>query len=426
MRRTRASYRLLNSYVGKEYFLSFLVSFAFFFFIFFVNQILVLAQKILLKNVDIFLVLQLVVLSIPQFLMYTMPFSSLASASMVIGNLSSQNEILALRSSGVHLKRIFIPIIAISILFSAGTFFIADRMIPFTAQVYRELYSKILKSIPTLELNSYSSTQFGKRVISNGVVDGNIIHDVLIYDDTDKNNRRVISADLAEINLVDINRFLYRIDLQDPKILITDQNSIDSYSLASAKDLSVYLDLSSAASGYTSVSPSQMSIGELKRAIASKEEEHRMLIEQQEEDLRSVGMELGKNLVEVDSKTVVSSDFLLSVLNSTTKFNNRKSNDAFSFYYQYYRSELQKKIVLSVACTILVFVAFPISFFKIRYGRLIGFGVSMLVACFYWFYLYFMHTRAIMTALNPAWFMWMPNITFLLAGVVLLFKLRKM
>ena len=47
----RGGYGKLYGYVGKEYFLSFLVAFVFFFFIFFVNQILVLAQKILLKNV---------------------------------------------------------------------------------------------------------------------------------------------------------------------------------------------------------------------------------------------------------------------------------------------------------------------------------------------------------------------------------------
>ena len=76
------------------------------------------------------------IFSIPQFLMYTMPFSSLASASMVIGNLSSQNEILALRSSGVHVRNIFMPILIISLGFSAATLMIADRMIPYTTELY--------------------------------------------------------------------------------------------------------------------------------------------------------------------------------------------------------------------------------------------------------------------------------------------------
>ena len=235
--RRRGNYWLLYRYVGKEYILSFIVAFIFFFFIFFINQILVLAQKILLKNVNIMDVVMLVIFSIPQFLMYTMPFSSLASASMVIGNLSSQNEILALRSSGVHIRKLFMPILVISLFFSFGTLMIADRMIPYTTELYKELYAKILQSVPTLELDSYSSTRFGKRIISNGLVEGNTLHDILIFDNTDSRDSRVISASKGSITVIDIDRFLYRIDLDDPEIMITDSSSLESYSLAKASHM---------------------------------------------------------------------------------------------------------------------------------------------------------------------------------------------
>ena len=70
--RRRGNYWLLYRYVGREYIFSFIVAFMFFFFIFFVNQILVLAQKILLKNVNVTDVIMLVIFSIPQFLMLMM------------------------------------------------------------------------------------------------------------------------------------------------------------------------------------------------------------------------------------------------------------------------------------------------------------------------------------------------------------------
>ena len=87
--------------------------------------------------------------------------------------------------------------------------------------------------------------------------------------------------------------------------------------------------------------------------------------------------------------------------------------------------KLQKKIALSFACTFLVFIAFPISFFRVKNGRLLGFGLSMLIACMYWFLLYYMHTRAIMTSLHPAIFIWFPDALVFFIGVVLLLKLRK-
>ena len=101
----RKSYNILYKYIAKEYLMNFLLSFIFFFFIFFINQILLLAQKILIRNVSMNVVFELVFLSIPKFLLYTIPFSCLAAASMLIGALSSQNEIMAMRFSGINIKK---------------------------------------------------------------------------------------------------------------------------------------------------------------------------------------------------------------------------------------------------------------------------------------------------------------------------------
>ena len=418
----RGNYWLLYAYVGKEYILSFIVAFLFFFFIFFVNQILVLAQRILLKNVRIIDVIMLVIFSIPQFLMYTMPFSSLASASMVIGNLSSQNEILALRSSGVHVKNIFMPIFVISLFLSASTLLIADRMIPYTTERYKEKYAQILQSVPTLELKSYSSTRFGKRVISNGAVEGNVINDVMVFDDTSSRDSRVISATSGKITLLDITRFLYRLDLENPQILITNSSALDDYSLAKASSMSLFLDLSSNASGLVSISPSQMSISQLRQAVREKYEDNVSIRNQWQYGVSSDAARIAVLLTDLEKGN---STDVRTVLDSAEYYKESSSSNDFSFYYQYYRSELQKKVALSLACTFLVFMAFPISFFRVKSGRLIGFGISMFIAVAYWFFLYYMHVRAISTPLHPALFIWIPNVVVFVVGFYLLLRVRK-
>lgn len=418
----RGGYGKLYGYVGKEYFLSFLVAFVFFFFIFFVNQILVLAQKILLKNVMLSDVLMLVVLSIPQFLMYTMPFSSLASASMVIGNLSSQNEVLALRSCGIHTGRIFVPIVGISLLLSISTLFIADRMIPYTTERYRDLYAQVLERVPTLELESYSSTTFGNMVISNGLVDKNEVHDMLIFDDSDPNNSRVVFADKGSFSVVDIDRFIYRIDMENPQILATDSTSLESYSLAKASSMTMYINLSSQTGANVNITPSQMSIRQLMTLTNERREENDSLKAQKAEDVRRLTSSVAEELFSLEDGKTIDAGSLYRRVNDVVERQDRRS---FSFYFQYYRTELQKKISLSFACTFLVFIAFPISFFRVKNGRLLGFGLSMLIACIYWFLLYYMHTRAIMTSLHPAIFIWFPDALVFFIGVVLLLKLRK-
>ncbi len=419
----RKSYGKLYWYVGREYVLSFIVAFFFFFFIFFVNQILVLAQKILLKNVNISDVLMLVVLTIPQFLMYTMPFSSLASASMVIGNLSSQNEVLALRSCGIQTGKIFVPIVWISLVLSVSTLFIADRMIPYTTEKYKELYAQVLQRMPTLELESYSSTKFGDRVISNGPVEGNSVYEVLIFDDTDSQDSRVVMADKGTFSVVDIDRFIYKIELENPRILVTDSSSVQSYSVASAEHMTMYLNLASEASGSVSITPSQMSIRQLLSLVAEKQVEQDQALTRRDEDVADSVSILAEALFDAEQGTGTAN--VWDLYRQVSYIDSIKGNNTYSFYYQYYRAELQKKVALSLACTFLVFIAFPISFFRVKNGRLLGFGLSMLIACMYWFLLYYMHTQAILTGLHPAFFIWFPNALVFLIGIILILRLRR-
>lgn len=419
------SLTLLGSYVGREYVLSFLVSFAFFFFIFFINQILVFAQRIAIRNISVSDMIVLVILFIPQFLMYTIPFGSLTAASMVIGKLSSNNEILAMRSCGINIKRIFLPIVLISVLFSAMTFCVADYLIPFTAQEYRRMYGEILSRVPTVQLESYSSTRFGNRIISNGAVEDSTIYNVLILDDSDRSGSRAVASPKASIQLVDLERLIYRIDLEQPEILITDAGSAESFSLAQAQNMTMYINLSAVTDGYNPITPSQMSVYELKENIAERKIENEEMLAQHLENLEAAREKLGDSLKSLETNSSAGYSDLSLIVNQADRVQELENEDVFSFYYQYYRSELAKKLALSAACTILVILALPLSFFRMKYGRLTGFGLSMFAACLYWFYLFFMHTMAIVTSANPMLYLWAPNVTVFILGSILLWRLYK-
>ena len=61
------------SYVGREYLLSFTVAFLFFFFLFFLNQILVMAEEIFSKKVAFWDVLRLILYSLPVVIAFSFP-----------------------------------------------------------------------------------------------------------------------------------------------------------------------------------------------------------------------------------------------------------------------------------------------------------------------------------------------------------------
>ncbi|MDD3824213.1 MAG: LptF/LptG family permease, partial [Sphaerochaetaceae bacterium] len=154
--RSGSSYAILRSYILRQFLVSLLVAFLFFFFIFFINQLLLFAQRILLKNVNVLSVMKLVGLSIPQIMLYTIPFSTLSAAAMVIGDLSERNEILALRASGIPLRKMFAPIAVCALLLAVGTFLVADILVPYSNQRFRTIYAQLMRDLPTLEIEPYA------------------------------------------------------------------------------------------------------------------------------------------------------------------------------------------------------------------------------------------------------------------------------
>lgn len=424
MRRGNRSFSLLYGYVAREFLLSFCISFLFFFFIFFVNQILVLAREILLKNVSIRMVLYLVVLTIPQFLLYTFPFSSLTAASMTIGGLSSTNEIMAIRFSGMNIKRVFIPIAAVSLVISFAAILISNNLIPYTSSKYKEQYTKILRDIPTIELESGKVSQIDDLVLSNGDVEGNQVNDITLFDISRTGSVNSITAEKGRISLIDLQNFVYELSLDKPMVLSNKSSSMTDWGVASASSMTLYLDFSNRIPAVQSLTPSQMSLAELKELAARKNKER------QESQLgisvsgsqNAQRLSDGLHAVLGGSAAKLSASDFERLGADAAKNAGTKSID---FYYQYYRSEFNKKLALSMACTFLVFIAFPISFIKVRYGRLIGFALSIFISVAYWFMLFFMQLKSVQSAMNPVSLIWLPNMLFFTIGSVLVWRLGK-
>ncbi|MDY4888913.1 MAG: LptF/LptG family permease [Sphaerochaetaceae bacterium] len=425
MKKGRGSFSLLYYFIAREFLMSFLVSFLFFFFIFFVNQILVLAREIILKNVSLKTVLYLVVLTIPQFLLYTFPFSSLTAASMTIGDLSSKNEILAIRFSGIHIKHVFLPIVLLSLVFSFSAILISNNLIPYTAEKYKEEYSKILADLPTIEIESYKVNNINDLVISNGNVEGSLISDLTIFDTRSNDNTNAITSDSGRIRLLDLNSYTYELSLDNPRLLSTNDSNVESWGVASAKEMKLFLNFSNLIPSVQSITPSQMSLSQLVDKAAEKEEERKNsqissalsnfdILKQYSESIHSI--QTGNDTFKLTEEK------LLSLKGNAENIISRRQ---VNFYQQYYRSEFHKKVALSLACTFLVFISFPISFFKVRYGRLIGFAISIFTAVAYWFFIFFMQLKSVETAINPAFFIWMPNMVFFAIGLLLVWRLSR-
>lgn len=405
----------LFKYVGQEYILAFLVSFVFFFFIFFINQILLLAKKILLSNVDFYTMLHLVFLAIPQFLLYTFPFASLSAAAMVIGDLNSSNEILALRSSGFSMRNIYTPIISISLIISILCFLIADILMPFSASKYQELYIQLLTKSPGVELKSNSSNVFDDFLITNGQVKDNQINDIIILKTTkNKDSSMIIESKRGVLTLVDIDNLIYTLDLDNPRIIFSDPNDPNYWQTTTASSATYYIDFSKTLSRVSSNLPSNFSSVDLINKIEKNKLSLNLSIENNFQRKSSTILNMSKNFYLNNNAENINMDLFIDDYNYYSLIELRPIN----FYLQYYRAELYKKFALSAACFFLILITIPLSYLKFKHGRLVGFGISMFVAVLYWFLLFVVQLKTFNYPINPLFLMWAPNLIILLVSLL--------
>jgi len=418
----RKSYAILYKYITKEYLMNFLLSFIFFFFIFFINQILLLAQKILVRNVSINVVFELVFLTIPRFLLYTIPFSCLSAASMLIGALSSQNEIMAMRFSGINIKNIILPIIVISLMFSGVTLFISDYVIPLSSISYKSEYKKILRNLPTLEIDSYSINQINNFVLSNGLVKDNVISDILIIN-SENNNEEVLTSTKGNLELFDLDKYIYKLDLNEPQFLSNKKSDSSSFNFADAEKTTIFLNFSNQIPSVQSTTPSQLSI----RTLLDLIKDRKIELEYRENNLFNSISKLSSKKARIDYEFLngIYSGEISEYLELNEQIKQLNEMKIIDFYLQIYKSELFKKIALSLACICLVFIAFPISFTRIKYGRLVGFALSILVAVVYWFLLFYAQLMSVRFAFSPFFLIFFPDILFFGLGILLLWRLNK-
>ena len=416
----RRGSNILNRFISKEFLINFLVAFTFFFLIFFVNSILLLVQRILLKNIDFKTMLVMVLLSMPQFLIYTFPFATLTGASMVLGDLSSNNELLALKSSGVSERKVFLPIIIWSIIFSLITFFVSDYLLPWTNIIYRERLTLLMREMPTFEIEANGTNTVGNIVIANKEVENALIHEIVMTNNDRTSENKTVVSRLGKVEMMDSARFIYRFTLEDPEILITDSSDINTNLLANAENATFYLDFSDQVPSLTNTDPVNLSSSVLRENIKSRQvredEDRRAFYHQREE--------LGLSYSSLLKERMVDSTEAMEESIGINQELMRLDEPPIDFYAQYYKAELTKKYSLSLACFFLTLVALPLGTLKLKYGKLTGFAISLIIAVAYWYMMFFAQLEIFNIKSPPYLLIFLPDIAVALIAVFFKLTIR--
>ena len=177
-----------------------------------------LIRKIVEFGFPFSLALKILILKLPGFLVLSFPMSVLLSTLLTYGKLSSNSELLALRSLGIKTSRFIVPALIVSIIMTGLTFFFNNSLVPYSNKlaeisirdglgkstiietgndVFFPGYGSLIdpKTNKPSEKNTYLTQIFFSRVVKN-----KIMKNVTLLDFSRIGSKQVLSAESASFD----------------------------------------------------------------------------------------------------------------------------------------------------------------------------------------------------------------------------------
>ncbi|MDX9710509.1 MAG: LPS export ABC transporter permease LptF [Trichloromonas sp.] len=128
----------IHRYIAREVGVPTLLALVVFTFVLLMGRILKLMELVINKGVPAIEILQLFSFLIPTFLVITLPLAFLLGVMLGLGRLSSDNEIIALKASGVSLYYLFRPVLALALITALLTGILTLILGPAGNRAFRE------------------------------------------------------------------------------------------------------------------------------------------------------------------------------------------------------------------------------------------------------------------------------------------------
>ncbi len=153
---------------------------------------------------------RLVLLLIPYVVMYALPMGMLLGVLLVLGRMSADSEVVAMRTCGISIKRACAPIFALALLGVAGAFAVNYYYMPMARTVYHEEFSRMLRTNALrLIVPKTFVRDFPGAIVYVSEKHGDYVKDVWLWR-LDKHNRMIgfSHAETGRVELDQVNNRL--------------------------------------------------------------------------------------------------------------------------------------------------------------------------------------------------------------------------
>ncbi|MFH0731546.1 MAG: LptF/LptG family permease [Candidatus Omnitrophota bacterium] len=362
--------RTLRNYVLKELLGPFFISLAVFTFVMVIGNVMKMTDMVINKGVNPILMAKVFSAFIPYLLSYTLPMAILASIVMCFGRLASDNEVVAMKASGISIYRIGFPVIVFAFILSLFQVYLNDTIITRSHYFINKTVKEIgLKNpIAYLEPGVFIK-DFKDHIIFIYGINGNKLENIRVYRLQEDNPTRTIIAQGGEIttfpekSTVLLKLINGTIDEPNPK-------NPNLYYKVNFKNYNLTLDLSEELVDVNvTKKPKDMSIKELKAEAL------------------------------------------------TMKASNIKPTPLII--------EIHKKIALAFSSFVFALVGLPIAINTRRREKSVAFGLSLIIMLSYYGIFIAGEALALKEIMPPYLGLWAANVIFLAAGISLYVRIAE-
>ena len=364
--------KILNRYLIKELSPPFFFGLVLFTFILLMDKIIYLTDLFITKRVNFSAIILLFTYLLPSFFAITIPMAVLIGVLMTFGRLSADNEITAIKASGISFRYLVIPLLIISLLFTLLTFLVINTLLPRANYAFKNLFFHLIHKSPVIELEERTFLDIGKHRLYIDKIKRkkSLMQGITVYETEEKKLPKIITARegkwitetsaKSKITLKLIDGTIHKLDKENPDKY--QEITFDTHDL----NLEVAEDFNP---GKASISAREMSMKDLKKRIS----------------------EYRKRRIKVNSLLV----------------------------------ELYKKVSIPFACLVFTLLGIALGTVSKRGDKTIGFGISLVLILFYYLFLALGETIGKKGILSPLLAVWLPNIILGSAGIFLLFRVMR-
>jgi len=445
---------ILKSYVGPL-----VMTFFIALFILLMQFLWLYVDDLVGKGLEWYVLLELLFYASSTFVPMALPLSILLSSLMTFGNLGEHYELVALKASGISLKRLMRPLVILSVMISILAFMFSDFVLPVANLKFRSLLYDVQHQKLAFKIKEgIFNRDLGEYVLRIGSrdADGDGIYNVMIYDHSQKmGNTKLTTAESGVMKQTPngnaILFTLYKGENYEEKVGQKDYRITRPFQRMEFQEEQIRFSLDNGLnrtdenlfkSSYHMMNLEQLSASRdsLEKELIKKEDAFVQGLQNRFPEYKKLDTtRFAKQVMAVDSSALNYNSVLFlmdikfrekSIEKALTATRNAKENiTRYEKSYKYRGEQIrkhsiayQKKFTLSFACLILFFVGAPLGAI-IRKGGL-GLPVVMSTLFFVLYHILSMigERSAVAGSIGVLPGMWIASFVFLPLGVFLTYK----